>query len=542
MDVVFQEAFRQKLRKGIDALADTVKVTMGPKGRNVAMHQIAGTHGAQYSDRAQKGAPVLITNDGVTIARSIVLADPVEDMGAQILKEAAVKTNTAAGDGTTTAIVLAQCVLQEAWRSIGAGVDPLAIRRGIYKAMAVAEAELQAQAMPIRTRGEISRVAAVSCQDPELGDLVGEALDRVGLEGVIHVEDSQKVETTLEIQEGISFDRGFTAPFMATNVDAMTAELYDPYILFCDTKFDNAQDILPALILAAEEERPILIVSEGVEGEALGLIERNKTEGDMDIVCVVAPLYGDGRRWRMADMALQTGGIYVTKDLCLDIRNVTRDMLGTAQKVTVTQNRTTMIGPGGDPVLVENRIKELRYYAENTDYAFNAQRHKERLAAFVSGIATIRVGGKTEAELWERKMRVEDAVHAATAAYEEGIVPGGGVALLNTVPALQILADSAAEEEKIGIHAVMRAMEAPVRQIAENAGMDGSAVAAKLKLSQPGTGYDADRGEYVNMLEAGILDPAKVTRMAFQSAMSVAASLLTAEAGVVEATSKEVQK
>ncbi len=542
MDIVFQEEFRQKLRKGIDALADTVKVTMGPKGRNVAMHQKANTPGAEYSDRAGKDARVLITNDGVTIAKSIILEDPVEDMGVQILKEAAVKTNTAAGDGTTTAIVMAQCVLHEAWRSISAGVDPLAIRRGIEKAVKVVETELTAQAKPIRTREEISRVAAISCQDAQLGTLVGKALDSVGLDGVINVEDSQKVETSLEILEGIAFERGFTAPFMATNTDTMTAELYDPYILFYDGKISSAQDLIPVLLLAAEDERPILILSDGVEGEALGLIERNKTEGDMDIVCVLAPLYGDGRRWRMADMALQTGGIFVTKDLCLDIQNVTREMLGTAEKVVVTQNRTTMIGPGGDPQLVENRIKELRYYAENTDYEFNAQRHKERLAAFVSGIATIHVGGKTEAELWERRMRIEDAVHAATAAYEEGIVPGGGVALLNTVPALTALANTIEGEEKIGINAVIRAMQAPVRQIAENAGLDGSAVVAKLKLSAPGTGYDADREEYVDMLEAGIVDPVKVTKMAFESAMSVAASLLTAEAGVVEVKSKEGQK
>lgn len=542
MDIVFQEEFRQKLRRGVDTLADAVRVTLGPKGRNVAMHQKAELHGADYSDRAQKNAPVLITNDGATIAQGIVLEDPVENMGAQILKEAAAKTNTAAGDGTTTAIVLTQAILHDAWRSISAGADPMAIRRGIEKAVEIAQTELNSQVVPIRTQKEISTVASISCQDPELGCLVGEALEKVGLEGVIQVEDSQKVETTLEIQEGISFDRGFTAQFMATNTDSMTAELYDPYILFCDTKFDNQQDLLPVLILAAEDERPILIVSEGVEGEALGLIERNKTEGDMDIVCVIAPLYGDGRRWRMADMALQTGGVYVTKELCMDIRNVTRDMLGTAQKVTITQNRTTMVGPAGDPILVENRIKELRHYAANTDYEFNAQRHRERLAAFVSGIATIHVGGKTEAELWERKMRVEDAVRAATAAYEEGVIPGGGVALLNTVPALTVLANSLEGDEKTGVQAVIRAMQAPVRQIAQNAGLDGSAVAAKLMLTSAGTGYDADKETYVNMMEAGILDPVKVTRIALKCALSVASSLLTAEAGVVEAVHRENKK
>lgn len=541
MEIAFNQRFRQRMLTGIDKMADAVKATLGPKGRNVAMHQKANLHGAEYSDRARKDAKVLITNDGVTIAKSIVLPDPIENMGAQLLKEAALKANTDAGDGTTTAIVLTQCVLHEAMRAIAAGADPLAIRRGIAKAADAVEKALFTQAVPVRARDAISRVAAVSCQDEALGAMVGEALSQVGLEGVIHVEDSQKVETTLEILEGIVFDRGFAAPFMATNVDTMTAELDNPYILLCDTKFDNSEDLLPALILAAEDERPILILSEGVEGEAMGLIQVNKTQGDMDIVCVQAPLYGEGRRWRMADMALQTGGMYITKELGLHIRDVTRAMLGTAQKVVVTQNRTTIIGPGGDPVLVEKRIQELRYFANNTDYEFNAERHRERLAAFVSGVATIYVGGKTETELWERKMRIEDAVHAARAAYEEGVVPGGGVALLNTIPALKAMADSMENEERIGVHAVMRAMEAPVRQIAENAGLDGSMVAAKLKLAQPGIGYDAESESYVDMVEAGITDPVKVTRSAMKAAMSVAATILTAEVGLVDIREEKVQ-
>ncbi len=542
MEIAFEQAFRQRMIRGVDAVADTVKVTLGPKGRNVAMHQKANMHGAEYSDRAQKGAPVLITNDGVTIAKGIVLEDPIEDLGAQVLRQAAMTANTAAGDGTTTSIVLAQCVLHEAMRSISAGVDPLAIRRGVQQAADVVSRELAAQVVPIQTREEISRVASISCQDIQLGGLIGQALSTVGLEGVINVEDSQKVETSLEILEGIAFDRGFVDMGMATNADTMTAELYDPYILLCDTKFEDVQDLLPALILAAEEERPILVICDGIEGEPLGVIEQNKAQGGIDVVCVIAPMYGDGRRWRMADMALQTGGTYVTKEMCLNIREVTVDMLGTAEKAIITQNRTTILGPGGDPQLVENRIKELRHYANNTNYEFNAQRHRERLAAFVSGIAVIHVGGRTETELWERKMRVEDAVHAATAAYEEGIVPGGGVALLNTVPALKELAASMEGEERIGVNAVIRAMQAPVRQIAENAGLDGSAVVARLMHETPGTGYDAEGGVFVNMLEAGIMDPVKVTRMAVNSAMSVAATLLTSEAGVVERKAKEEQK
>ena len=541
MEIAFNQRFRQRMLTGIDKMADAVKATLGPKGRNVAMHQKANLRGSEYFDRARKDAKVLITNDGATIAQGIVLPDPIENMGAQLLKEAALKANADAGDGTTTAIVLTQCVLHEAMRAIAAGADPLAIRRGIAKAADAVEKALFTQAVPVRARDAISRVAAISCQDEALGAMVGEALSQVGLEGVIHVEDSQKVETSLEILEGIVFDRGFAAPFMATNVDTMTAELDNPYILLCDTKFDNSEDLLPALILAAEDERPILILSEGVEGEAMGLIQVNKTQGDMDIVCVQAPLYGEGRRWRMADMALQTGGMYITKELGLHIRDVTRAMLGTARKVVVTQNRTTIIGPGGDPVLVEKRIQELRYFANNTDYEFNAERHRERLAAFVSGVATIYVGGKTETELWERKMRIEDAVHAAQAAYEEGVVPGGGVALLNTIPALKAMAESMENEERIGVHAVMRAMEAPVRQIAENAGLDGSMVAAKLKLTQPGIGYNAESESYVDMVEAGITDPVKVTRSAMKSAMSVAATILTAEVGLVDIREEKVQ-
>lgn len=539
MDIVFGETFYQKVWKGIDTLANTVKVTMGPKGRNVALYQTAETPTADPSAQVQQGAPVLITSNGAVIAKSIILPDPVENMGAQILKEAALKTSAEAGDGAATAIVLAQCVLHESWRSVSAGADPLGICRGIQKAEKIVEQALKKQTKTIRTKEEISRIAAISCQDATLGAMIGEALNTVGQEGVVNVEDSQKVESSLEILEGITFERGFTAPFMATNTDTMSAELYNPYILFCDKKFDNAQDILPALILAAEEERPILIISEGVEGEALGLIEKNKTEGDMDIVCVVAPLYGEGRRWRMADMALQTGGIYITQELGIDIRNVTRAMLGSAEKITITQNRTTIIGPRGNPELVQNRIQELRYHANNTEYEFNAQRHRERLAAFVSGIATIHVGGKTEAELKERKLRVVRAVRAAAAALEEGIVPGGGLALLNAVPELAEAAKNMEGEEKIGVNAVIRALQAPIRQIAENAGMDGSEVMAQLKLMHPGTGYDVENEVYANMMDAGITDPVKVTLAALKSAMSVAVSLLTAQVGVINTKPKE---
>lgn len=532
MDITYNEAARRGMLAGIDKLANTVKVTIGPKGRNVAMYQKANVRDADYSDRAQAGAHVLITNDGVTIAKSVALADPVEDMGAQLMKEAAVKTNDGAGDGTTTAIVLAQCILHEAFRNIAAGADPLALRRGIQRAAEVALGELSATARPIATREEIARVATISCQDKALGDMIGEALDAVGLEGVVTVDDSQRLETTLDIMQGIVFERGFISPVMATNELKTEAELHDPYILLCDTKFTDPQDLIPALICAAEDERSILIVSEGVEGEALGLIHTNKTQGDMDIVCVDAPLYGEGRRWRMEDLAVQTGGTYVTKELGLDIRQVTREMLGTAKHVKVTKQRTVIMDGGGDPAAVENKIKELKYLVENTDYEFNQERYRERLAKFVSGVAKIDVGGRTEPEIWEKKMRAEDAVNAARVAYEEGVVAGGGIALLNTVPKLRELAAAMEGDEKTGVMVMIQAVKAPVRQISVNAGLEGGAVVERLLQEAPGIGYDADQDKYIDMFEAGVIDPVKVTRLALECAVSVAATLLTTEAGV----------
>ena len=534
MDIRYNEAVRRGMLAGIDKLADTVKVTLGPRGRNVAMHQKADRQGADYSDRAAAGSPILVTNDGVTIARSIVLADPVENMGAQLIKEVALKTNDGAGDGTTTAIVLAQSLLHEAFRNAAAGADLMALRRGIQSGTAAASAALADMARPVSTREDMARVAAISCADETLGDMIGEALDRVGPEGVVTVENGQRLETALNILEGIVFERGFVSPLMATDEMKTAAELDDPYILLCDKKFTDAQDLIPALMCAAEDDRPILIISDGVEGEALALIHTNKVEGDMDIVCVPAPLYGEGRRWRMEDMAVQTGGVYVTAELGQDVRKVTRDMLGTAKHVKVTRQQTVITGPGGDPAAIEKRVQELRWLVEHTDYEFDRQRHRERLAAFVSGVVRIDVGGRTEPEIWERKMRVEDAVNAARAAREEGVVPGGGIALLNAAPALDALAETLEGDERTGVMALRRAIEAPVRQIAVNAGLDGGAVAARLLREKPGTGYDADGDHYVDMMEAGVIDPVKVTRLALECAASLTATLLAAEAGVTD--------
>lgn len=544
MNIARNEQLVKGMLAGIDKLANTVKVTLGPRGRNVAMYQKANQYGADYSDRAGHDAPVLVTNDGVTIAKSIVLPDPVEDMGARLLREAAAKTNDGAGDGTTTAIVLAQDLLHEAFRSVAAGAEPLAVRRGIQKGAETVLEQLRAMARPVSAREEIARVASISSQDEHLGALIGEALDRVGLEGVIHVDDAQRLETTLDILEGIVFERGYLSPEMATDEMHSVAELREPYILLCDINFTDPQDLIPALICAAEDDRPILIVSDGVEGEAMGLVYANKKEGDMDIVCVQAPLYGEGRRWRMEDLAVQTGGTYITKELGRDIREVTREDLGAAEYVKVTRDRTIIMGAGGDPAAVQSRIRELKHLVDSTDYEFNRERYRERLAKFVSGVAKLDIGGRTQAEIWERKMRAEDAVNAARAARMEGIVPGGGAALLNTAPALDALAATLDGDERVGVRAMLHAVQAPLMQIAANAGLEGSAMAARVRGSAPGTGFDADSGRCVDMLEAGIMDPVKVTRLALECAVSVASTVLTAQAGITgrKETSDEKQR
>lgn len=531
-DILHNDDIRAKMIAGIDKVADAVKVTLGPKGRNVAMYQKANVQGAKYSDAARPGAPAMVTNDGVTIASAVVLEDPFENMGAQLLKEVASKTNDTAGDGTTTATVLAQAILHEGMKNIAAGAHPLELRNGIMAMAILAEEKLKEVALPINTREEIARVATISCQDADLGDKIGEALSRVGMEGVVNVDDTGKSETTLDVMEGIVFERGYLSPHMITDKEKLTAELYNPYILLTDVKFESAQDLIPALILAAEEERPMLIICDGIEGEAMGVIIRNKMEGDMEFVGVQAPLYGDGRRWRMDDLAVQTGGMFLSKEMGMDIRDVTVDMLGTAEYVRVSAKQTVITGAGGDPKAVADRINELRYLVENTEYGFNKARFEERLAKFISGVAVIDVGGRTEMEIKERRFRVEDAVNAARSACQEGIVAGGGIALLNLVPQLSDYAEGLEGDAKTGAKILLKALEAPARQIAENAGLDGSAVTANLLEMEAGMGYDADKNQYVNMVEAGIIDPVKVTRMALECAVSVTSTMLTSEAGI----------
>ena len=534
MTIIYGDAARKTMLEGVDELAKTVGSTLGPKGRNVTMYQKANLYGSDYGERAQAGAHVLITNDGVTIAKEILFADPVKDMGAQLMKEAAIKANEEAGDGTTTAIVLAQAILEGAFRNIAAGAEPLALRRGIKAAGALAVERLAASAVPVTTQEDISNVATISCQDPVLGAMVGEAIYRVGREGVVNVDDSQRMDTELTVDEGIVFDRGLISPHMATDARSGEAVLENPYILICDKKFENAQDIIPALICAAEDGRDMLVICDGLDGEALALVMRNKLEGDMNVACVQAPAYGEGRRWRMDDIAVQTGGMFVSEEMGISIRDVTREMLGSADRVKVAHKRTIISGGHGDPEAIAKRVGELRYRAENTDYEFNRKRHQERLAGFVSGVATIAVGGVTEAEQWERKMRVEDAVNAARAAYEEGVVAGGGSALLSIVPALEELAGSLEGDERTGVAIAIEACKAPVTVIAQNAGKSGSVVVDRLKGEPAEMGYDAAHDAYVNMFEAGIIDPVRVTRSALEAAFSVSETLLVTEAGVLK--------
>lgn len=538
-DIVFGEDIRQRMMSGIDKLADAVKATLGPKGRNATMHQKAGLRGADYSDTAMADAKVLVTNDGVTIARAFVLEDPVENMGVELMKSVAIKTNDTAGDGTTTATILAQAILQEGFKNVAAGANPIQLQKGILKATDCAVEALHGNAIEISTKEDLSNVAAISCEDRELGDMVGEALDRVGMEGVIKVDETGKYVTTLDIQEGIVFERGFISPYMCTDKNQTICELKDAYILMTDKEVTNPQDLVPALMLAAEDGKSFLLICNGLEAEALTLINNPLHELELDMCAIVAPNYGEGREWRMEDLAVQTGGTYISDKFGLDIRKVTREQLGTAADIRITKMQTVITGAGGDPEAVEKRTQELRYLVENTDYEFNKQRYEERLAKFVSGVAVIDVGGQTQTELWERKMRIEDAVNAARASLEEGIVAGGGIAYLDVLDTVSAFADTLDGDERTGAKVLLEALKAPARQIALNAGLDGPAVLAHLAEQPKGTGYDVDTDTYVDMVKSGIIDPVKVSRLALESAASVASTLLTTEAGLADTPAPE---
>ena len=521
----YGEDARRKLQAGVDQLANTVKITLGPKGRNVLLEK-------------KFGSP-LITNDGVTIAKEIELEDPVENMGAQLVKEVATKTNDVAGDGTTTATLLAQVIIREGFKNVAAGANPMVLKRGIQGAVDVAVEEIKNIAKTVESKESIAQVASVSAADNNIGELIAEAMEKVGKDGVITVEESKSMGTTLEVVEGMQFDRGYLSAYMVNNTEKMEAVLYNPYILLTDKKISNIQEILPILEQIVQQGRKLLIISEDVEGEALATLIVNKLKGTFDCVAVKAPGFGDRRKAMMEDLAILTGGTVISEEVGYDLKEATVDMLGTAASVKVTKENTVIVDGAGEQEEIQARIGQIRAQLEETTSEFDKEKLQERLAKLSGGVAVIKVGAATETELKERKLRIEDALNATKAAVEEGIVAGGGVALANAIPAVAKYIETLSGDEKTGAHIIMRALEEPVRQIAENAGFEGSVVVAEVKNSKVGVGFNAATEEYVDMIGAGIVDPAKVTRSALQNASSASAMLLTTEAGVVDAKKDE---
>ena len=517
-ELYFREEARRALERGVNQLADTVKVTLGPKGRNVVLDK-------------KFGAP-LITNDGVTIAREIELEDPFENLGAQLVKEVAVKTQDVAGDGTTTATLLAQAIIREGLKNVTAGANPMAIKRGIEKATQAAVAAIKEQARPIETKEAISQVAAISADDKDIGDLIAEAMEKVGKDGVITTEESKGLTTDLKVVEGMMFDRGYISPYMVTDAEKMEAILEEPYILATNRKISNVQEILPLLEKVVQSGKPLLLIAEDVEGEALATLIVNKLRGTFNCVAVKAPGFGDRRRDMLQDIAILTGGQVVSDELGIDLKSVDLSMLGRARQARITKEETVIVDGAGDPNEIKKRISQIRVQIGETTSDYDREKLEERLAKLAGGVAVIEVGAATEVEMKEKKTRIEDALSATRAAVEEGIVPGGGTAYINAIPALDKV--EAEGDELIGVNIIRRALEEPVRQIADNAGMEGSIVVEKVKEAAPGIGYNAATNTYVDMIEAGIPDPAKVTRSALQNAASIAAMFLTTEAVVVE--------
>ncbi|ELJ9238804.1 chaperonin GroEL [Staphylococcus pseudintermedius] len=515
-ELKFSEDARQAMLRGVDKLANAVKVTIGPKGRNVVLDK-------------EFTAP-LITNDGVTIAKEIELEDPYENMGAKLVQEVANKTNEIAGDGTTTATVLAQAMIQEGLKNVTSGANPVGIRQGIDKAVAVAIESLHNISQKVENKEEIAQVGAISAADEEVGRYISEAMEKVGNDGVISIEESNGFNTELEVVEGMQFDRGYQSPYMVTDSDKMIAELERPYILITDKKISSFQDILPLLEQIVQSNRPILIVADEVEGDALTNLVLNRMRGTFTAVAVKAPGFGDRRKAMLEDLAIVTGAQVITDDLGLELKEATLDMLGTANKVEVTKDNTTVVDGDGDPANIDARVGQLKAQIEETDSDFDREKLQERLAKLAGGVAVIKVGAASETELKERKLRIEDALNSTRAAVEEGIVAGGGTALMNIFKDVQAI--EAEGDEATGVNLVLKALQAPVRQIAENAGLEGSVIVERMKNAEPGIGYNAATDEWVNMLEAGIVDPTKVTRSALQHAASVAAMFLTTEAVV----------
>ncbi|NAO99418.1 chaperonin GroEL [Halomonas sp. MG34] len=517
-EIKFSEDARRAMLRGVDTLADAVKVTLGPKGRNVVLDK-------------KFGSP-LITNDGVTIAKEIELEDHFENMGAQLVSEVASKTNDVAGDGTTTATVLAQAMIREGLKNVASGANPVGVRRGIEKAVEVAVNELKAISNPIESKESIAQVAAISSGNEEVGNLIAEAMERVGNDGVITIEESKGFNTELEVVEGMQFDRGYASPYMVTDQDKMEAVLEDPYILITDKKIGNIQEVLPVLEQVVQQGKPLLLIAEDVEGEALATLVVNKLRGTFNAVAVKAPGFGDRRKAMLEDIATLTGAEVITEDLGLDIKSATIEQLGRASKVVVTKENTTVVEGSGNPEAISSRVAQIRAQAEESTSEFDKEKLQERLAKLAGGVAVIKVGAATETELKERKLRIEDALNSTRAAVEEGIVAGGGTALVNIYNKVSEL--SLEGDEATGANIVRRAMEEPVRQIAHNAGLEGSIIVERLKGEKVGIGYNAATGEWVNMVEEGIVDPTKVTRSALQNAASVAAMFLTTEAVVAD--------
>lgn len=521
----YGEDARRKLQAGVDKLADTVKITLGPKGRNVLIDK-------------KFGAP-LITNDGVTIAREIELEDSVENMGAQLVKEVATKTNDVAGDGTTTATLLAQIIIKEGFKNVAAGANPMVLKRGIQGAVDVAVDEIKRLAHDVDSKDSIAQVASVSAADENIGALIAEAMEKVGKDGVITVEESKTMGTTLDVVEGMQFDRGYFSPYMVTDTEKMEAVFENPYILITDKKITNIQELLPVLEQVVQSGRKLMIICDDLEGEALATLIVNKIKGTFDCVAVKAPGFGDRRKAMLDDIAVLTGGTVISEELGYDLKEATVDMLGSAATVKVDKENTVIVNGAGSPAAIEARVSQIKTQIENTTSDFDKEKTQERLAKLAGGVAVIKVGAATETELKERKLRIEDALNATKAAVQEGIVSGGGVALVNAIPAVSAYVDGLAGDEKTGGNIIVRALEEPVRQIAENAGFEGSVVVSQVKTSEEGTGFNAATEEYINMIEAGIVDPAKVTRSALQNAASASAMLLTTEAGITDAPSEE---
>ena len=517
--IKFSDDARKSMVEGINKLSDTVKVTLGPKGRNVVLDK-------------EYGAP-LITNDGVSIAREIELEDEYENMGAQLVKEVATKTNDVAGDGTTTATLLAQAIIREGLKNLAAGANPIVLQKGIRKAVEKSVEAIKARSHSVTTKEEIANVGSVSAADETIGKLIAEAMEKVGNNGVITVEESKSMGTTLNVVEGMEFDRGYVSPYMVSDSDKMVAAMEDPFILVTDRKITNIQDILPLLEQVVQQGKPLFIIAEDVEGEALATLVLNKIRGTFNCVAVKAPGFGDRRKEMLEDICILTGAQLITEDLGIELKDASFDMLGRARKVNVSKDKTTIVDGNGEQSKIEERINQIQNRIPETNSEYDREKLQERLAKLSGGVAVIEVGAATETELKERKLRIEDALAATRAAVEEGIVAGGGTVLLDVLEEVEKLVDEVEGDEKTGVKIILKALEEPVKQIAINAGIDGSVIVENVKNKVKGIGFDAYKGEYVDMLKAGIVDPTKVTLSALQNAASVASLLLTTEAAVV---------